>query len=1398
MLHKKEKAQGLVEFALILPAFLLLLLGVIEAARIIWAYTTVQTAAREATRYAVSGRPYAGSPGSSACLVATGDPNASAPWVCNPISRTTAIENVAISRTVSSINVSTICRSLGYNVCRETPNAFAVQVVGQYTDPLTPTVVLTQAGHAGQQGLNVKISTYYNLQMIDPIFDVIMGGETIEIRAELSMQNEGIDKAFSGAPPPAIGNTNNITSTGGTGTGPNGERIWALNYSVNQGDSLPVHLESHFNSVGPYDIYLGVGSQKFKICAAVNTDSLSNNADFSCPISGAIPPGFYDLYSTLLDSDTVVATADQQVEVKTSAAPRILVDNGVGGNSSAYNSTVEIELLSHQSPDEPFDLYLVYGSGPTVQQIFTNIPAVPSGPITWQVPDLGTPNPCPAGGTIPCFIQSRRTVSPTVVYASGDFFLSRPEIVLSGGNLTYAQGETIHAFIRGHIPDLQYDLKISGGGVSCWLGRTPLVGPSGSTTTPVDWDVPLTSIANCISMPSSGLPDGIYQITSHQATGGTPRNPSSMTTANQVALLDNVQISTPSGPFLTIDGGYTWPVGSVINIQAHRHLQANNPYYFQFGSWRVPIAGSSPANTFNVGAAQTYVTSYQIPLTATIGVTATIPVTSYVNATNAFVASRNVTVFPIPVILVLQGSTVTPDTIITIQLNNHAPNSSYQIFYANQFLAEVLTDANGQAQLSYDLKQLSIFSPPGDPNTYGNPYPLTSRFLLNGATAATTQLTLRPADLRVVSIQVPSNPILNSNLPFTFTIQNTSSVTITRFFDTDLFLDPSPQVPSYGPPFNFPGDYKLWRNSLAPGASFTIVQPFFIGSYGPHRLYSYADTSKLILEGNETNNILSNTLTISCTPTLITDTFSSLSAWATQLYGNAENNGVAPQIVSDRLRLTSDGSNTALSDDNALTPPRGYTFYRRTSPIATSSGLDVRVQVADAPDTAGSKAGLEVRDTLLPASPKLEFGLTRIGSNYQYQVVFRDSVSPTPVIVNAGSAPTPTTGSPVWLRIQRYGGTNTFLFYASTNPASWGAPLYSATIRLGNQLEFGLFMNSATNNTSYQTALFDNFVFGDPNSCAAAQGQPPIDNTPPGLTSCTDPLAEKSFENPPLTRWILAGAEGVTTAPGSAHTGNTKLLAPTFDSSFRQPFFYQRFTMPSFVISSTTNFRLNLFKNVDVQVDGDDPNDRFYVLITTSPSLSGTHLTNPVQVTDGVWGSTYTPVEWRNVALTLEPASGINLEDYAGQDLYVYFYNNSNSTCTPPNTNCHATKFYFDDVTLSPCTINPLPTTITTRIRGEAIVHQASAGDLRIPGVRIWAYAEGGELYETTTIQNGEFNFYNLPATSTGLKYFIYSEHSIVNPINPSVINTFTANATVLLRTSNNDTSPVTTQLHLY
>jgi hypothetical protein len=48
---KKTKAQAMVEFALVLPLLMLLLYGILEAGRLLFIYSTIVTASRQAVRY---------------------------------------------------------------------------------------------------------------------------------------------------------------------------------------------------------------------------------------------------------------------------------------------------------------------------------------------------------------------------------------------------------------------------------------------------------------------------------------------------------------------------------------------------------------------------------------------------------------------------------------------------------------------------------------------------------------------------------------------------------------------------------------------------------------------------------------------------------------------------------------------------------------------------------------------------------------------------------------------------------------------------------------------------------------------------------------------------------------------------------------------------------------------------------------------------------------------------------------------------------------------------------------------------------------------------------------------------------------------------------------------------
>ena len=51
--RQKPRGQAMVEFALVIPVFILLMVGIFDLGRVIWVNDTLSTAAREATRYAI-------------------------------------------------------------------------------------------------------------------------------------------------------------------------------------------------------------------------------------------------------------------------------------------------------------------------------------------------------------------------------------------------------------------------------------------------------------------------------------------------------------------------------------------------------------------------------------------------------------------------------------------------------------------------------------------------------------------------------------------------------------------------------------------------------------------------------------------------------------------------------------------------------------------------------------------------------------------------------------------------------------------------------------------------------------------------------------------------------------------------------------------------------------------------------------------------------------------------------------------------------------------------------------------------------------------------------------------------------------------------------------------------
>ncbi|MCB0196959.1 MAG: pilus assembly protein, partial [Anaerolineae bacterium] len=1422
---RKQKGQALVEIALGLPLLLLLLLGIIEGARVAWAYITVQQAAREAARYAVTGRPYFSSDDldglsdteqinfiEESCIGNNSEPDPIEPsvatWYCASEQRIEAIEKIAIN-TGETLAVSRVCSSatsdnLNADDCN-TPGAFRVLIFGQHLNDGTPPEIQTDPNHPGTEGLNVQVNTFYNLQMLTPIFDVIMGGNYITLSGAAQLQNEGLDTAVGIEPPPPIDplDPNNTCPGCGGGGGATLAEISSLTgySSIEQTETdFQVRLSNH--AEGSYDVYLTNASNGGKICTtAIDATGLR---DISCNLStltsGLLPPGLYDLFSTRIDElSPKIATAEFQVEIIATTTPTIRFAEG--GNVWAVNAAAQIELVAHQGADEPFRLVLYDKNDSQVKVIKTGILAT-DGPIDWTVDNVAGCNfHREPPDLTPCYLRTLK--GDDSIYAELEFYINQPKLVLIPNKSSYAQGEFLRVSLEGHTPSSVYEVFITGGGLDAplKLGSTLETDQFGDTPYEAEWIVPMSCGA------FEGWENGDYDIISRPEGSATT-----------IAKKEKVKFLTPTEPYLTVDGQSPYPAGSTINIRAHLH-EPLTEHYLRFDGDKIPTSNAS--DTFTTSDCGFAVLDYKIPVNTTAG---KYLVTSHLYSNNLKQAEIEVDVTTVPIIEVLEGDTVLPDQEITIRLREHEPSTTYRILYAEKTLAELRTNSNGRGQFKYDLSQLPS-SPGPDPKAAGNLGKFFDLYSvrLNDITnkVAVTQMALQGADLQVTKIEFPpQNEIaINTTIPMTITVQNIQTVPINSYFDVDLYLNPQPVNPYYYKGYNFPGDVKHWKNSVAPagqpGDTFTIREEFFVGEYGIQTLHAFADTSNFIVEGEVSgqvanpNNLLDNSFDVRCTAAAKVETFNSLpSGWQEKWYGDA-NNGSGASISNGQLVLQSDGSSTWQSTDAS----GGELYYYKTDPITTTAGFDVVVQVLDVQRVGSwSKAGIEIRNSVNDTrSPRVVLGVAREngGSNYIVQPAYRDGggmnwASPGDTIISNNTRFQLSDG-PMWLRIERVPGSNEFNFYRRqdtatppTAPAAaaswWGSPFANATLsNISDQLYVGLF-NSPYRNGGPGTSKLDNFSVFDPTACEAAQGPADDNDLPAGLTLCSDPIEDKSFELSP-SKWTVAFGEGVTRSAGQANSGNFKLSASSFSGFPTKPWFRQQFIMPDWVISTTTSFELSLSRNINTLASGNQPNDKFYAIVTTNPSsiaaAKAGSVTTPTVVAEGTMPpGAYNPTRWNPINVTLPIKDKSTIESYAEKTLYLYLYNDSNSTGAC-GTAC-STDFYFDDVSLAPCTSQPLPDPINTRLTGAVTLNFSDGSTKKLPYVKVWAYAQNDPtVYETMTLQDGTFNFYNLPAAAEeGTQYLIFAQYNLVDAADPTQIETLSADTSILMRVVHTNDKP--------
>jgi hypothetical protein len=211
----------------------------------------------------------------------------------------------------------------------------------------------------------------------------------------------------------------------------------------------------------------------------------------------------------------------------------------------------------------------------------------------------------------------------------------------------------------------------------------------------------------------------------------------------------------------------------------------------------------------------------------------------------------------------------------------------------------------------------------------------------------------------------------------------------------------------------------------------------------------------------------------------------------------------------------------------------------------------------------------------------------------------------------------------------------------------------------------------------------------------------------------------------------------------------------------RQPWLYQQFSMPNWVVTPTVNggTSLNLKLHVAVNPEGTAEPDPLYVTLRdTSDSPLGDF--NPITLATGAQTPAINPSnpdpnnrEW--ILKSFNLADGFtspgNLLDYKDEDLQLYFYSDN-----PSGT--YSTRFYLDNVELELCTQEPKPTQYNTLVAGEALVW-INGVPTEKPGVYIWIYAIDGSMEKTYTIHDSTFSFYDLPASQDGTQYILYAEY---------------------------------------
>jgi hypothetical protein len=1335
-MKQKTRGQSLVEFALILPILLLLLLGIIEGGRIVWAYITIQNAAREATRYGVSGQPLRRPDNPSDCDI-IGGYSTGEPWSCAETDRVARIKDVAVAR-ANALGVDILATQsiTDFIEHQNDPATLGVLVKGQktYDDPGTP-------DFPGEQGLNLLVQVYYNVEMWDPIYRGMMYAITnaatpgvpddgvyhVHLEGAVMMQNEGVDTVLGALPPGGIEKEDLGGEPGVIPPAPEEAdlRVNGIdNWSGPAGSDISISLTN--------------GPQNEVVCIYWNGDLIPGGCKTTQPDGSQT----YSFHIPLTDVGPYLVTADFEGleiarefgDVEGSLTPAIVTD----GDRWPAGTPLCIGVISHD-PGTYYDLSF-------------NIDGNMVGGVTTDgdghAQAGGDPPDCDpalsftlASGLSPgdYWIKSWTTVAPTVI-ASKTITVIPTCIRLNQGGCNEAQtvpaGSRVYIILSSHAPNRDYNVyAVDSGAGETLIGS---VRTDGNGEVFFYWDLD----------PEAAWPNGDYTIISRDAAAPSGRT-------GEVDL----EIFTPEVPYITIGGGYTWPAGSPITIQLRKHCGADYDVYL--------INNNDPDDVTLVGedftpdppGSCTRWISWTIPASKVSGSYRIESRQGSSYASSTLVAEVDLDIESVPNITIDGGNRHPPGVEVTIRLNQHAANNQYDVYLINtdldpgdpgysRKLKTVLTDSIGEADLTYSIA-------PGDP---GYTYVIQSR--QDGEVIAETTLEVVPADLEVTNIQVPANPPFGEEFPIIITIRNNADINLSgRSFDVDVYIDP-PQSPSLASSLP-PGDRKVWVAGVPANDSITVEVNIALYGSNWHTIYARADTTDYIIETDEDNNM--DSVLVSPPPGcsfVITDTFDSSldSAWDFIQYGNSDR-GDGPSINSGRLRLHNDGSSTWNSNDDTQ---GGFAVLVRE--LAGNYDFDMVVRLRRVPSSNG-KTGLTVRDGRDGKELKVDWTWYRDRS--ALQAAYRDTPGgSTTQVGNYISR-----SYPLWLRIRRAGSTFIYSYATTTtmpdmDSTSW-VDAAQMTVEMDDDILVGV-LNTPYNSYSPDYGEVDDFYM-----CVRDASPPTV--FPPHYQECTEVIENGRLEDPPIpanaTGWVRNEDYSVlrnTANPHWVEPGERygyALLAETLPGPGPlSPWVYQEVVLPNWMNDSTTGV-LTLQKGVYWVTGSPRPGDTLMFDMRSSPSVTASL---PITIATGADEPDYPPPpdshndRLREVSVDVMPTLIGDPTAYSGQPLQAWFYapNPSYPVGDPNFGDNFQTEFWIDNISLEVCTTQPEPDIIpgTGKVSGRVMRIPPGRPPEIVPGATVWIWAEDVPMETTFVVQDGTYSFYNLEPADNYKVYFQYED----------------------------------------